>query len=194
MVVVPELRRGDAVVIVDPQVDFCPGGSLGVPEGDQVMPVLNAWAAAAAAAGVPVFVSRDWHPARTTHFREFGGVWPAHCIQGTPGASFHPALRLPPEVVIVDKGMGEHEDAYSAFQARTDDGTPLPELLRERGVQHLYLMGLATDYCVKATALSAREHGFEVTVVADGVRAVNLQPHDGDAALEEMRAAGAVTV
>jgi nicotinamidase/pyrazinamidase len=90
--------------------------------------------------------------------------------------------------------MGEHEDAYSAFQARTDDGTPLPELLRERGVQHLYLMGLATDYCVKATALSAREHGFEVTVVADGVRAVNLQPHDGDAALEEMRAAGAVTV
>jgi nicotinamidase/pyrazinamidase len=194
MVVVPELRRGDAVVIADPQVDFCPGGSLGVPEGDRVMPVLNAWAAAAAAAGVPVFVSRDWHPARTTHFREFGGVWPPHCIQGTPGSAFHPALRLPPEVVIVDKGMGEHEDAYSAFQARTDDGTPLAELLRERQVQHLYLMGLATDYCVKATALSAREHDFKVTVVADGVRAVNLQPHDGEAALAEMRAAGAVTV
>ncbi len=192
MVVVPELRKGDAVVIADPQVDFCPGGSLGVPAGDEVMPVLNAWAAAAAAVGVPVFVSRDWHPARTTHFREFGGVWPPHCVQGTPGASFHPALKLPDGVVIVDKGMGEDEDAYSAFQARTAPGKLLPELLREHGVQHLYLMGLATDYCVKATALSAREHGFKVTVVADGVRAVNLRPHDGEAALEEMRAAGAV--
>jgi nicotinamidase/pyrazinamidase len=189
-----QLGAGDALLLVDPQNDFCPGGSLPVPDGDAVMPVLNAWAAAAEAAGIPIFVSRDWHPPRTTHFKEFGGVWPPHCIQGTRGAEFHPDLRLPPSATIVSKGMGETEDAYSAFQARDDQGRPLATLLRERGVRHLYVMGLATDYCVKASALGGLEDGFRVSVVADGMRAVNLQPTDGEQAVEAMRAAGATIV
>jgi len=183
---------GDGLLLVDPQNDFCPGGSLPVPEGDQVMPVLNAWAAAAAAAGAPIFVSRDWHPPRTTHFQAFGGVWPPHCVQGTPGAAFHPDLRLPPDVTIVSKGMGETEDAYSAFQARDDQGRPLASLLRERGVEHLYVMGLATDYCVKASALGGLAAGVRVTAVANGMRAVNLQPTDGEQAIAELQAAGVV--
>jgi nicotinamidase/pyrazinamidase len=188
---VVQLGAGDALLLVDPQNDFCPGGSLPVPDGDAVMPVLNAWTAAAEAAGIPIFVSRDWHPPRTTHFKEFGGVWPPHCVQGTRGAEFHPELRLPPSATIVSKGMGETEDAYSAFQARDDQARPLATLLRERGVQHLYVMGLATDYCVKASALGGLEDGFRVTVVAGGMRAVNLQPTDGEQAIDTMRAAGA---
>jgi nicotinamidase/pyrazinamidase len=188
--VVAELRAGDALLLVDPQNDFCPGGSLAVADGDRVMPVLNAWAEAAERAGVPIFVSRDWHPARTTHFKEFGGKWPPHCVAGTPGAEFHPALRVPRSAVVVSKGMGEAEDAYSAFQARDTDETPLATLLRKLDVQHLYVMGLATDYCVKASALGGLDSGFGVTVVAEGTRAVNLQPGDGVQALDEMRAAG----
>jgi len=191
---VPELRRGDAVLLVDPQNDFCPGGSLPVPEGHLVMPVLNEWAAAAERAGIPIFVSRDWHPPRTTHFKDFGGVWPAHCIAGTPGAEFHAELRVPKSAVIVSKGMGEDEDAYSAFHARDEGETLLVALLRQCNVEHLYVMGLATDYCVKASALGGLEHGLRVTIVLAGMRAVNLEPQHGDEALEAMRSAGAATI
>jgi nicotinamidase/pyrazinamidase len=177
-------------LLVDPQNDFCPGGALAVLDGDLVMPVLSAWAAAAEKAGVPVFVSRDWHPPRTTHFKEFGGVWPPHCVIGTRGAEFHPGLTLPPSALVISKGMGETEDAYSAFQARDAAERPLATLLAERGVQHLFVMGLATDYCVKASALSGLENGLRVTVVADGIRAVNLQPDDGQRAIDEMHKAG----
>lgn len=188
---VPELRQGDALLLVDPQNDFCPGGSLPVPDGDQVMRLLNDWSSAADRAGVPIFISRDWHPPRTTHFKEFGGVWPPHCVAGTPGADFHRDLRVPSSATIISKGMGESEDAYSAFQARDDNGRLLAELLKSQAIQHLYVMGLATDYCVKASALGGLDNGFKVTVVADGMRAVNLQPLDGDEAIKEMRAAGA---
>jgi nicotinamidase/pyrazinamidase len=187
------LGAGDAVLLVDPQNDFCPGGSLAVAEGDRVMPVLNRWAAAAQRANVPVFVSRDWHPERTTHFQVHGGVWPPHCVKGTRGADFHPDLSLPANAVVVSKGMGETEDAYSAFQARDDQGTLLADLLRERGVTHIYVMGLATDYCVKASAIDGVAAGFKVTVVEDGCRAVNLQPSDGAAAMEAMVSAGVRT-
>jgi nicotinamidase/pyrazinamidase len=188
---VPAFEPGDAVLLVDPQNDFCSGGSLPVPEGERVMPVLTAWAAEAARAGIPVFVSRDWHPLRTTHFREFGGAWPPHCVAGTPGAEFHPDLRLPEGVIVVSGGTGETEDGYSAFEARDVAGTHLADLLRQRGVRHLYVMGLATDYCVKASVLDARTEGLQVTVVPEGIRAVDLQPGDGERALDEMRAAGA---
>jgi nicotinamidase/pyrazinamidase len=188
---VPEFRSGDALLLVDPQNDFCPGGSLPVPDGDAVMPVLNAWASAAERAGAPIFVSRDWHPPTTTHFTAFGGVWPAHCVAGTSGAEFHPALRLPTDAVVVSKGMGETEDAYSAFQARDDADTPLATLLHQHRVEHVYVMGLATDYCVKASALGGLEHGLRVSVVGDGMRAVNLQPDDGARALADMQSAGA---
>jgi nicotinamidase/pyrazinamidase len=191
MSTLPSFQVGDGLLLVDPQNDFCPGGSLPVASGDAVMPVLNAWAAAAERAGVPIFVSRDWHPARTTHFKDYGGTWPPHCVMGTRGAEFHPDLRLPAEAVVVSKGMGEAEDAYSAFQARDSTGRPLATLLGERDVHHLYVMGLATDYCVKASALDGLTAAFQVTVVREGTRAVNVQPQDGEQALAEMRAAGA---
>jgi nicotinamidase/pyrazinamidase len=187
----PSFQVGDGLLLVDPQNDFCPGGSLPVANGDAVMPVLNSWAKAAESAGVPIFVSRDWHPARTTHFKEWGGVWPPHCVIGTRGAEFHPDLRLPHAAVVVSKGMGETEDAYSAFQARDDSGVLLGALLHQRSVRRLYVMGLATDYCVKASALDGLASAFNVSIVFEGVRAVNLQPEDGERALAEMRAAGA---
>lgn len=188
---IPVLRLGDALLVVDPQVDFCPGGALAVAEGDAIMPVVNAWTEAAERAGIPIFVSRDWHPPKTTHFQAHGGAWPAHCVAGQPGAEFHPECNLPPSAVIVSKGMGETEDAYSAFQARDDNGVPLPDLLQRAEVRHLYVLGLATDYCVKESALSALQGGFRVTLVLQGIRAVKLQPGDDERALAAMRAAGA---
>jgi len=185
---------GEALLIVDPQNDFCPGGSLGVPDGDLVMPVLNQWAAAAERDGAPIYISRDWHPRRTTHFAEFGGVWPPHCIVGTRGAEFHPEFEAPASAIVVSKGIGEHDDDYSAFHARLDDGTRLSELLRARGVDSLYVMGLATDYCVKESVLMGLQHGFKMSVVAEGIRAVNLKPTDGEQAIAAMRSAGAVLV
>jgi nicotinamidase/pyrazinamidase len=158
------------------------------------MPVLSAWAAAAARAGAPVFVSRDWHPSKTTHFKEFGGIWPPHCVMGTPGAEFHADLQVPDTAVVVSKGMGEAEDAYSAFQARDQQGTPLATLLEQRGVRHLYVGGLATDYCVRSSTLDALRDGYRVTLIPDGIRPVNVQPCDGEQALAEMHAAGATSL
>ena len=188
----PSFEPGDGLLLVDPQVDFCPGGSLPVAGGDLVMPVLSAWAAAAEQAGVPIFVSRDWHPTKTTHFKDYGGVWPPHCVMGTHGAEFHPDLHVPRTATIVSKGMGEAEDAYSAFQARDDTGRALADLLGAQGVARLYVGGLATDYCVKSSALDALAVGYTVTLVPDGMRPVNVQPGDGDRALAEMRAAGII--
>lgn len=181
----------DALVIVDVQNDFCPAGALAVADGDAVVPVLNRCAERFAARGAPAFASRDWHPARTKHFQAHGGVWPPHCVQGTRGAELHPGLRLPPGTEIVSKGMDPEEDAYSAFQAQTEDGTPFADALARRGVRRLFIGGLATDYCVRATALDALALGFEVVVIEDGVRAVDLSPGDGARALDEIARAGA---
>jgi nicotinamidase/pyrazinamidase len=186
----PAFRAGDGLLMVDPQNDFCPGGSLAVAEGDAVMPVLSTWAEAAERAGIPIFVSRDWHPERTTHFQEYGGVWPPHCVMNTPGAEFHADLRLPASARIVSKGMGETEDAYSAFQARDETGKPLKTLLDERGIRHVFVGGLATDYCVKSTVLDALQQGFKVTLIPDAIRAVNLDATDGQLAMADMQAAG----
>ena len=181
----------DALVIVDVQNDFCPGGALGVPHGDAVVPVLNRYAEHFAAAGAPVFASRDWHPARTSHFKAYGGVWPPHCVQNTPGADFHPRLVLPSGAAIVSKGMDPSEDAYSCFQAETAEGRPFAAALAEAGVGRLFVGGLATDYCVKSTVVDGVREGFEVVVLADAIAAVDLTPGDGAKALDEMRAAGA---
>ena len=181
----------DALVIVDVQNDFCPGGALGVPGGDAVVPVLNRYAERFAAAGAPVFASRDWHPAKTSHFKAYGGVWPPHCVQGTPGAEFHPQLALPSDAAIVSKGMDPNEDAYSCFQAETGDGMPFAATLGELGVGRLFVGGLATDYCVKSTVVDGVHEGFEMVVLADAIAAVDLTPGDGAKALDEMRAAGA---
>jgi len=185
------LQTGDALLIVDVQNDFCPGGSLPVPHGDEVVPVLNEYARRFRAAGLPVIASRDWHPAQTKHFQSGGGQWPPHCVQGTPGAEFHPDLRLPEGTIIVSKGMDPNQDSYTAFDAVTDDGRPLLQLLRDLGVRRLFVGGLATDYCVRASVLDARRQGFEVVVLRDAVRGVDLQPGDAERALQEMLAAGA---
>jgi nicotinamidase/pyrazinamidase len=183
----------DALVIVDVQNDFCPGGALAVPEGDRVVSVLNQYAQRFAALGAPVFASRDWHPAVTRHFKAHGGPWPPHCVQGTPGAEFHPGLVLPAGTGVVSKGADPDTDAYSCFQAETEDGMPFAAALGEHGVGRLFVGGLATDYCVKATALDALKEGFEVVVLADAVRAVDVAAGDGDRALAAMTAAGART-
>jgi epoxyqueuosine reductase len=184
----------DALLVVDVQNDFCPGGALAVPEGDRVVPVLNAYVARFVAAGAPVLVSRDWHPPRTRHFQAYGGVWPPHCVQETRGADFHPALALPAGAVVFSKGMDPEQDAYSAFQGRDPAGRPLALVLADRGVRRLWVGGLATDYCVKATVLDATREGLEVLVLGDAIRAVEVAPGDGDRALAEMRAAGARVV
>lgn len=183
--------RQDALVVVDVQNDFCPGGALGVERGDEVVHALTRYAERFARAGAPVFASRDWHPERTTHFKEWGGVWPPHCVQGTRGAEFHPGLRLPSSATVLSKGMDPNEDAYSCFQARDASGRPFADVLAALGIRRLFVGGLATDYCVKATALDALRAGFEVVVLEDAVRAVNLTPGDDRRALDEMTGAGA---
>src|SRR5512138_562618 len=182
-----------ALLIVDLQNDFCPGGALGISGGDEIVPLINRAIAHFSASGLPIIASRDWHPAQTSHFKAYGGLWPPHCIQGTDGAAFHPDLRLPPETIIVSKGTNPSRDDYSAFQASDAHGTPLPELLAAQGITHIYICGLATDYCVKETVLNARRCGIAATVLIDAVRGVDLTPGDSERAVEAMCAAGAIT-
>ena len=181
----------DALVIVDVQNDFCPGGALAVADGDRVVPVLNRYAERFARQRAPIFASRDWHPSRTRHFKAQGGAWPPHCVQGTAGAEFHPGLRLPSGTEIVSKGMDPDEDAYSCFQAEAADGMPFAAALGEHGVGRLFVGGLATDYCVKATVLDALQEGFEVVLLQDASAAVDVAPGDGERALGAMKEAGA---
>jgi nicotinamidase/pyrazinamidase len=181
------LNPADAVIVVDVQNDFCPGGPLPIREGDQVVPVLNRWIAAAGNAGAKIVVSRDWHPPTHSSFKEYGGVWPPHCVQNTEGADFHPDLNVPAEAIIVTKGDKVDRDQYSDFE-----GTGLGERLKEQGVRRVWVGGLALDVCVRATVLDALKLGFEVRVIRAGTRAVEVQPGDGDRALEEMSEAGAI--
>jgi nicotinamidase/pyrazinamidase len=180
----------DALLIVDVQNDFCPTGALGVPGGDEVVPVLNGYAERFAAARATVIATRDWHPEKTMHFEAYGGVWPVHCVQETPGAAFHPGLVLPPGTEVFSKGADPETDSYSAFQSEGDDGTPFAAVLAERGVARLFVGGLATDYCVRESALDALRAGFEVVILEDAVRAVDLKPGDGERALDAIAAAG----
>lgn len=181
--------KGDALLIVDVQRDFLPGGKLAVPDGDAVVPALNRYIELAQRKGLPVIASRDWHPKKHCSFREQGGIWPEHCVRDTPGALFAPGLALPAHAEIVSKATREEADAYSAF-----DGTSLADTLRARGVKRLLTGGLATDYCVLNTVLGALESGFEVLLLADAIRAVDVKPGDGERAGQRMRRAGAVPV
>jgi nicotinamidase/pyrazinamidase len=181
----------DALVIVDVQNDFCPGGALAVPGGDRVVPVLNRYIERFRRLKAPIYASRDWHPAVTKHFQAHGGAWPPHCVQGTKGAEFHPALALPPEAIVISKGMDPAEDAYSCFQAQDPDGMDFAVSLGESGIQRLFVGGLATDYCVRSTVLDALHEGFQAVVLQDAIGAVDVKPGDGERALAEMRAAGA---
>lgn len=179
------LQSGDALLVVDVQNDFCPGGALAVDEGDRVVPLLNDWIGAAQAKDVPIFASRDWHPKGHVSFENKGGPWPAHCIQDTPGASFHPELRLPDEAVKVTKGVRFDQDQNSAF-----DQTGLADEMKRSGIRRLWIGGLAQDVCVLASALDAAKAGLEVHVIAPATRPVS--PEGGRKALEQMRGAGVV--
>lgn len=178
------MRAGDALLIVDVQRDFLPGGALAVPDGDAVVPVLAEAGKAFDAAGLPVVASRDWHPDDHCSFRPYGGAWPPHCRAGTPGASLPDALQLPANARIVDKATQSDKDAYSAFE-----GTDLDTWLRERGVRRLFIGGLATDYCVLNTANDALDHGYDVVLLEDAVRAINGQ--QGQQAMDTLRARNA---
>lgn len=174
-----------ALIVVDVQNDFCPGGALPVPNGDEVVAPLNGLMEEFLAREEPVYKSRDWHPQKTRHFTEQGGTWPVHCVQDTRGAEFHPELLDDPRITIISKGLGD-EDNYSAFA-----GTDLEARLREQGVEEVWVGGLATDYCVKNTVLDALRAGFKVKPIASAMRPVELHPGDGERAIEEMRQSGA---
>lgn len=181
-----EIAENTALLLVDLQNDFCPGGALPVAEGDRVAAVAN---------GLSdlfrfVVASQDWHPANHVSFKERGGPWPPHCIQGSRGADLHPALDRSRVSLIVRKGSNPDRDAYSAFEANDEAGRSLDDILRDRKIRALFVAGLATDYCVRASALDGIRNGYQVYVVRDGVGAVNVKPGDGDRALEEIEACG----
>jgi nicotinamidase/pyrazinamidase len=175
----------DALLVVDVQNDFLPGGALGIQGGDAIVAPLNRLLAAWRERGLPVFLSRDWHPAAHCSFAAQGGPWPEHCVAGTKGAEFSARLTVAPTDVVISKATLRDRDAYSAL-----DGTPLADKLREKGITRLFIGGLATDYCVRATGLDARAAGLEVVVLDDAVCAVNLQVDDGRRALADLAAAG----
>ena len=181
------LHADDALLIVDLQRDFLPGGSLAVPGGDAVVAPANASIARFVEHRLPVFASRDWHPQGHCSFRACGGPWPPHCVAGSTGAAFAPELRLPAQTVIIDKATTRERDAYSAF-----GHTELQARLRAGHVLRLIVCGLATDYCVRSTVLDALALGYRVVVLRDAIAAVELQPGDGERALRQMRDAGAV--
>jgi len=185
------MRQSDALVIVDVQNDFCPGGALPVTEGDHVVPILNRYIDEFKTAGLPIIATRDWHPKQTRHFNTGGGQWPPHCVQGTKGAEFHPALALPDSAIIVSTGMSPDSEGYSGFEANDAQGVGLAERLRELGVARILVGGLAIDYCVKHTVLDGLKNGFQVTLLRQATRGVNLNPGDSEKAIDEMIRAGA---
>jgi len=166
--------------VVDVQNDFCPGGALAVPDGDEILDAVNRLAIETPF----VIATRDWHPPDHGSFAERGGTWPVHCVRDTPGAQLHPDLEARIDVII-DKGQAREREGYSGFE-----DTALERLLRDRGVETVHVVGLALDYCVKATALAAHEAGFGVVVHREATRAVNVEPGDDERAVQELRAAG----
>jgi nicotinamidase/pyrazinamidase len=182
-----------ALLLVDVQNDFCPGGALPVPEGDLVVPVLNEYLKRFERAGEPVFASRDWHPKKTRHFKQQGGPWPPHCVAETSGAAFHPQLKLPKTASVMTKGTDPTDDGYSAFEAVDEAGRGLQDALKAAGVSRLFVGGLATEYCVRASVLDGLKHGLDVVVLLDAVRGIDVKQGDAARALDEMIRAGART-
>lgn len=177
------LKKGDGLLVVHVQVDFCPGGALPAPEGDKVVPVLNSWIEAAQEMEIPIYASRDWHPQRHISFKQEGGEWPPHCIQDSEGARFHPDLKLPRDVVKVSSGVRFDFDQYSAFKE-----TGFAALLRKDKVKRLWIGGLVLEYCVMESALGAREEGFEVRVIKDATRSLTAEGEKN--AIRKLREAG----
>ena len=181
------LTDGDALLIVDVQNDFLPGGKLAVPTGDEVIPVLNRYIDLFSKRNLPTYATRDWHPSDNCSFTPQGGIWPSHCVANSAGAEFPSALHLPDTAIVVSKATTSQKDAYSGFE-----GTDLAAQLESRGIKRLFIGGLATDYCVLNTVRDALSHGFKVALMVDAIRAVNLRAGDGQAAIDEMIERGAV--
>ncbi len=184
-----KLNEKDALIIVDVQKDFCPGGALPVPDGDKVVPVLNRYIEIFSSRGLPVFATRDWHPSNHSSFKEYGGQWPPHCIKNTPGAEFHPDLKLPERVKIISKAVSRFKEAYSGFE-----GTKLKNHLKRLKRRRLFIGGLATDYCVKNTVLDALKFGYIVFLLLDGSKGVDVNKGDSERAIEEMLSKGAIGI
>ncbi len=184
-----KLSATDALLLVDIQNDFLPGGSLAVPDSDQILEPVNRCIDLFRKAGLPIYASRDYHPADHISFVDQGGDWPPHCVAGTEGVEFSPDLNIPEGVEIISKAMRQDKDAYSAM-----DGTELKGKLKEAGIKRIFVCGLATDYCVLASARDLLKEQFEVILLVDGIRGVNIQPHDSDRAREELTGLGAVEI
>lgn len=179
------IDKNTALVVVDIQNDFCPGGALAVSEGDRVVPVLNKYIQLFRKARAPIFFTRDWHPQDHSSFKTHGGIWPVHCVQGTDGAKFHPDLLPPAETEIISKA-DKKDEAYSFFR-----GTDMAERLRGQGIKTLLVGGLTTDYCVRETILDGLKFGFNVYHLDDASKGVNAKPDDSDRAVQEMVSKGA---
>lgn len=181
------LTSADALIILDVQNDFLPGGSLGVPMGNEIIPVLNRYIALFHTHGLPIFATRDWHPPDHCSFLQQGGLWPPHCIAATPGAAFPAALKLPSDTRIISKATSRVQDAYSGFTY-----TQLDALLQACNVRRLFIGGIATEYCVLNTVKDALHHHYTAFILVDAMRALNIKADDGPQALEEMAHLGAV--
>jgi len=184
------MRGNSALIVVDMQNDFCSNGSLPVKDGDTVVPVLNRYIELFKASGLSVFATRDWHPEKTKHFAKYGGKWPVHCVQGTKGAEFHMDLHLQ-DAIIITTGDRPDDDGYSGIRGRDPSGRLLSQVLRDSCIDHIYVGGLATDYCVKETVLDGLRAGFKVTVLGDAIKGVDVKRGDSDRAMEEMTGNGA---
>lgn len=182
------IKSGDALLIVDVQRDFFPEGALPVPKGDEIIPVINTWIDVYCQKNLPIFASRDWHPPNHCSFLSEGGSWPQHCIQNTPGAEFHPEIRLPLETTIIDKADVRDIESYSAFAGKSKNGSTLDEELKKRQIRRLWIVGLALDYCVMSSALDALRHGYDTHLILAGTRAITEAT--GKAAIEKLVNAG----
>jgi nicotinamidase/pyrazinamidase len=180
------LKPGDVLLVTDIQNDFLPGGALAVAGGDEVVPVLNRYIGSFERNDLPVYATRDWHPPGHSSFEAQGGPWPEHCVAGSHGAKFAASLKLPHYTRLISKATEQDREAYSSFQ-----GTELDSLLRATGIRRIFVGGIATDYCVLETVRDARRLGYEVMLLSDAIRAVDVQPGDGQRAVEEMIRLGA---
>ncbi len=189
-----DLKEGDALLVIDVQNCFLPGRSLGVAKGDEVVPPLNRAILNFTRKRLPVFISRDWHPADHCSFVEQGGPWPPHCVQNTEGAEFAANLRIPEGALIISKAMDPKVEEYSDIRGQDPDGRTFGALLREMGIRRIFIGGLATDYCILYTVRDALELGYEVDLLIDAIRAVDVNPGDGEKAIKEMEERGAILI
>ncbi len=188
------LQKGDALSVTDMQNDFLPGGALGVPDGDKIIPHVNRATALFKKNNLPIFFTRDWHPPDHCSFKDQGGPWPPHCVQNTSGADFSSKLNIPKGSNIISKGSEKNSEQYSTLGGWDADGNTENGLMKKSGIRRIFFAGLATDYCVLNSAKDALAEGYEVYVLTDAIRAVDVKPGDGERALEEMIRAGAKTI